>query len=502
MNTNIKKSLIVLFCHLTYMTAIGQGFGTGLVLDKEKYEKVPLAAPLTQKSYKDIPYKSSLKKYCPDPGNQNNTGTCVGWTASYGARTIIESIVLNRDNTKIKSRQEINNNAFSPSFIYNQIVKPENNEDCREGIDLPTALDLLKQQGTVRMCDFPFENNCGRYPNIRLKQKALEHRIKDYQKLTLANKKDKTKVNKVRQALANKLPVIVGMSVDNNFQKLRHVNNTWQPSQNSNKESIAHAMLVIGYDDAAGVFELMNSWGTVWGNKGFIYVKYKDFSKYVHEAYLLTYNNIYTKEKMANKNNLSAFIDFMSMESEVCGKEINCLSGKDYLEVAKSANTYKLQKPQFSGSSYQIHLTPQTRNFNLYAFSIDKVNQVNLLFPFQEEVLSFYDILCPDCQVQPLIPYHGVTIVVPHESYCMQLDDNIETTICFLFAEQPLSIAEVIERLQVESGGVQERLERILGEQLILPNNVTYLPHRIGFQANKTKNKIVPVIVDMNHRDN
>ena len=46
-------------------------------------------------------------------------------------------------------------------------------------------------------------------------------------------------------------------------------------------------MCVIGYDDnlAGGAFEIMNSWGSNWGQNGVAWVKYSDFDYFVMEAY-------------------------------------------------------------------------------------------------------------------------------------------------------------------------------------------------------------------------
>ena len=48
-------------------------------------------------------------------------------------------------------------------------------------------------------------------------------------------------------------------------------------------------MCVIGYDDnkSGGSFEVMNSWGEDWGDKGFFWIKYADFPIHVDECYAM-----------------------------------------------------------------------------------------------------------------------------------------------------------------------------------------------------------------------
>ena len=48
-------------------------------------------------------------------------------------------------------------------------------------------------------------------------------------------------------------------------------------------------MCLIGYDDkkGGGSFQIMNSWGADWGDKGFFWIKYEDFPLHVKECYAL-----------------------------------------------------------------------------------------------------------------------------------------------------------------------------------------------------------------------
>ncbi len=48
-------------------------------------------------------------------------------------------------------------------------------------------------------------------------------------------------------------------------------------------------MCVIGFDDnkGGGAFEVMNSWGEDWGNNGFFWITYDDFTKHVNDCYAL-----------------------------------------------------------------------------------------------------------------------------------------------------------------------------------------------------------------------
>lgn len=40
-----------------------------------------------------------------------------------------------------------------------------------------------------------------------------------------------------------------------------------------------HAVVIVGYDDSKKAFEIRNSWGDYWGNKGYCYMSYDTFKK-------------------------------------------------------------------------------------------------------------------------------------------------------------------------------------------------------------------------------
>lgn len=51
-----------------------------------------------------------------------------------------------------------------------------------------------------------------------------------------------------------------------------------------------HAVVVCGYDDAdGGVFKIMNSWGNMYAENGFVYITYKEFEKEFIYAGLMTH---------------------------------------------------------------------------------------------------------------------------------------------------------------------------------------------------------------------
>ncbi|OWY21759.1 hypothetical protein C7N43_06490 [Sphingobacteriales bacterium UPWRP_1] len=485
----------VLVASIQPATAQNNRFGSGVVLDEEKYAQVPLATPLTTKNYDNIPYERSLKKYCPIPGDQLGTGTCVGWAAAYGARTIIEALGNGWDN--VRKKNVVNTNAFSPSFVYRQVLAFEGQDyDCYIGVHISDALSIMKRIGNVKMNDYPFDENCQFTPTGDQIRDAIRFRIKDYQRLSFV-KDDNTKVGKVRHSLANDLPVIVGMQIFENFKELKHENNTWNPNRGEKGQPSIHAMLVVGYDDQNQTFELMNSWGTEWANEGFIYVKYDDFNKYVKEAYQV----IYELPAGEPVNNFAASLDYRELAMQPDGNEMNCTPEViGSMQAAQSGPVYAMHNAYTPWTGYQVMLTMGSKNMNVYAFSFDDNNQLDLLYPFQPDVMAMYTTEnTPTTTVSPMIPYARSTVALPHEDYCMQLDNGTGTVNCFLFTKEPIDLQQISAQLPQLTGNLYDRLQYILGPRLTSPGEVTYDAAKIGFEANLDNDRIVPLIVDMNH---
>lgn len=478
-----------------YVTAQPDRFGGGVVIDDVKYSEVPLATPLTNKSYDNIPYRHNLKKYCPIPGDQLGTGTCVGWAAAYGARTIIEAVSQGWDNEQKKS--VVNTNAFSPSFVYRQVLAYEGQDyDCYIGVHISDALNVMKRVGNVKINQYPFDENCSFTPSESQVKDAVNFRIKDFQRITFV-KQDNAKVSKVRHSIANNLPVVIGMQIYENFKDIQHEDNTWNPNKGDKGQASIHAMLVVGYDDETQTFEIMNSWGSEWGNGGFLYVRYEDFNIYVKEAYQV----IYDLPTIVPENNFAANIDYKELALQAEGMDMNCTSEViGSMRATQNGAVYSMHNIHAPYTGFQVFLTLGSKNMNVYAFSIDDNNQFDLLYPFQPEVMSLYgsEQTKPN-SISAIIPYHKGTLALPHEDFCMQLDNSTGTLNCFLFSKEPIDMPSLQEQLVKTTGNLYDRLQTIFTGRIAERSQIIYESSRIGFEANLEDSRIVPVIIDMNH---
>src|ERR1035437_7967728 len=192
------KKNILLFVLLFIIKTAAQDYGLGVLLDASLYANSPTAAPLMRGDYSNLPSSASLKEFTPTPGNQGQTSTCAGWSSAYAGRTILEAI----KNGWSKSTND--SKAFSPSFVYNQI---RSNKSCNAGSSLIDALDVLKNQGGLKLQDFSFE--CSREVNQSDKTNASTYRIIEYRDITYGQKENKVLV--IKKSLAERRPVIIAL---------------------------------------------------------------------------------------------------------------------------------------------------------------------------------------------------------------------------------------------------------------------------------------------------
>jgi hypothetical protein len=209
-----------------------------------------------------LPVSVDLSKHFPTPGSQD-AESCTGWAVGYAARSYYAAAIEKRD---VRDWD----NVPSPSFIYNTIRDPKN---CASGSHLVRALNLLRK-GSLSLQEFNTE--C-QIPTVAERERATDFKIK---KWLAVNPK---RIDDVKGQLARGNPVIFGMNVTEKFETFRG-DGVYKDKPNSD---FGHAMTVVGYDDERQAFRVINSWGTLWGDKGFAWIDYDTFKRGSNEAYII-----------------------------------------------------------------------------------------------------------------------------------------------------------------------------------------------------------------------
>ncbi|MDR2375095.1 MAG: C1 family peptidase [Treponema sp.] len=462
--------LPLLFAAALYSQEEGR-YPRGAILDEEAYSALPRKAPLTAWAYENLPEMFSLKQYAPQPGDQADYRTCVAWASAYGARTISESVALNRMN-----RVETTQNAFSPVYVYRRI-QPDDPE-CVRGAQIYWALDLMKASGAVKMLDLE------RATDFHLVQLSSyngsrKYPIADY--VTLFSREERGKpalvTRLVKKSLVEGKPVIIGMNTPESFLEAKGV---WRPLESPGIYYGGHAMCVVGYDDKkdGGAFEVLNSWGRKWGNGGFIWIPYKVFVDFVMESYEMV-------ENLAAYTNTVEFAGFASLEiTEGSRRNTAPLT-------ARSPGVY--QSAEVLGKGTQFSFTiGSSKSAYVYAFTASQSAETDTGM----EAGDFFSpvLLFPQAGLSPLLNYSDSVINLPGGDKTLMLDSEAGTEyLIVLYAKQTLDIRTIMRRFENAEGGVSQRLEGAVGKNLL--TGLDYSEKNAVFSAETDNRRAVAALV-------
>ena len=452
----MKKNIVVLVL-LFVIRGAAQDYGFGTLLDSSLYANSPTAAPLMRGDYDNLPASASLKEFTPTPGNQGPTSTCAAWSTAYAGRTILEALKNGW------SKATIDSNAFSPSFVYNQIRA---NKSCNAGTSLIDALDVLKNQGGIKMKDFSFE--CSREVTETDKVNAIGYRIIEYRDITYGQKENKIKV--IKKSLSQMRPVIIAFDCPPSFNTAMEVLKV--DSSEYKYWGRGHGIAVIGFDDKkfGGAFELINSWGTNWGKNGYVWIKYSDFYFFCQYAFEL----IDKTSPDPNKPDLSGTLTFR----ENTGADMN----------SKFVNGYfSMDKPYPAGTLFELRIANNEPAY-VYSFSSDLTYKTYKIFPFNSRMVAY-------------LPYSQNNLAIPDEDSYNMLDENAGTSYyCFLYSKEKLDIDSIMTAVEKAKGSFTDRVFFVLRDKLVSKENIDYKgSYKISFNAKSRGKSVVPVIVEINH---
>ncbi len=235
----------------------------------EDLSKVPVSTNFGFASAGTFPSSVDLSAYLPPVASQGSYGTCVSWAAGYYMKTALEGLTNNYSAAQLANAA----NQISPRDLFTSVPDNQKGANCG-GSSFLANLDVLQNRGAATLTTVPYSNlgNCAAASaSTAWNTDAAKHKIKNYRTITAS-------VNAIKEQLANKTPVLLGAFLSDNFM-------TWNSdnvlSSNTTYTQVGqhagHALTIVGYDDrkgAGGAFKVVNSWGTNWGSKGYIWVDY------------------------------------------------------------------------------------------------------------------------------------------------------------------------------------------------------------------------------------
>ena len=238
-------------------------------------------------------------------------------------------------------------------------------------------------------------------------------------------------------------------------------------------------MVVVGYDDNqyGGSFQLMNSWGTHWGEDGFTWIRYRDFKHFVKYAYEMIPNP--PPQEPIRLGGELKFIDSNG----------NRMSATYH----PNSHLYKMNKPYRSGTRFNFFIKNAQPAY-LYAFGLDAVGKVSTIFPHNSNISAF-------------LGYKNSSIAFPDENSHIRMDNHTgKDYFVVLYSQNKLDIDSIKSSFGASRGSIIQRLGAVLGSGLIGSDKINFSQNSIEFSYNssrgvkiKNSNSIIAVVIEFDH---
>lgn len=464
-----------------------QAQSTGLLISDERYNALPLLPTYSGVKYTEVPVKVSLKKFCPVPGDQRQSGACVGWAVGYGALTIQRAIGSNMTDQAIITQQ-----ANSAAFLYNQLRL--NKTDCAEGAFLEDAMILLKERGDCLEKTFNYEQyDCHTRPAEVHFAEALQYKAQDFATVFSLDEDPKNKIGKACKILATQTPLVVGIGVTKSFFEVLPGAVTWNPTK---IEPITgfHAMVLTGYNNVEKYFELLNSFGPSWGQNGFIRITFDDFERLCRYAYVIVPQTspmgtsikstaVQQESRQAPLPEEQYFLSGAFVFRQPVGFVTN-EAGEElmYFEEIKTRRDdatlpglYTTEQPTFKvGDVFQLVAREIPRGRYVYVFSQSSDGTLNQHFPRTKDAVA----------TAGFILEKTVEIVIPGEESLLQLPLPGEDYLCILYSHAPIPDFELrLRKAGSNTDFFPKKIKAAFADILIDAPDVQFLNDKMSFTA-------------------
>ncbi len=219
----------------------------------------------------NLPDRVDLTAYLPPVGNQGNFGTCVAWATAYNCRTWLDA----HKNGRI-TNQLTESEVYSPADIWKGISSSQKNKGC-QGTAFQPAFNAMISRGVASWAQSPYftsQSDCDCSSSQSETTDAAKHKIKAYREIDIHD------ITTVKRYLAEGHPVVLGASLGDNYMNAKGSSVIYSKGTTAQTGMHAyHAMMCVGYDNnrggSDGAFRIVNSWGTTWGDNGFVWIDAK-----------------------------------------------------------------------------------------------------------------------------------------------------------------------------------------------------------------------------------
>ncbi|MBY8884169.1 C1 family peptidase [Streptomyces sp. PTM05] len=205
-----------------------------------------------------------LSQYAASPGDQGQVGSCVAWAIDHSAYSVEEN------------EQGISGGPQAPMYTYAQIAQGND-----QGSTPEQNFQIAESQGVDADSDYSQgDYDYTTQPTQAETDNAANWKLSGHTSLSTGSGIQ----SDVEQALSNGEPVVITIPVYKSFEDITAQQATdYSYAPTSGDQYMGdHEITIIGYNDQGVRVE--NSWGTSWGDQGFINLSWDYLSDQVKEA--------------------------------------------------------------------------------------------------------------------------------------------------------------------------------------------------------------------------
>ena len=218
-----------------------------------------------------LPKAVDIRTGCSPIVDQGSLGSCTANAIASGLREYWE-------------KQAGKLTSLSRLWLYWQERNIEGSVNEDAGAEIRDGMKVLQQLGCAPETDWPYDiTKFTQTPPTEDTTDAAPFKVNEYHRVT--------DLTTLKTALAEGYPVVLGIDVYESFETTQVAQTGIVPLPNSREQLLGgHAVLAVGYKDDVGnidqgVVIVRNSWGEGWGDKGYFYLPYSYFAKYVADMW-------------------------------------------------------------------------------------------------------------------------------------------------------------------------------------------------------------------------
>lgn len=171
-------------------------------------------------------------------------------------------------------KQELDDFMPSRLFVYYNERVMEGTVECDGGAMIRDGIKSVTKQGVCPETSWPYViEKFAEQPPQECYTEALLTRVTAYQRVSRS-------LDQFKGCLAHGYPFVFGFQVHESFESTEVARSGVLPMPEDDEQPLGgHAVLAVGYDDAARTFLLRNSWGSAWGDNGHFTMPYEYLTK-------------------------------------------------------------------------------------------------------------------------------------------------------------------------------------------------------------------------------